>query len=722
MAVQQEIKSQLAKLLATEDLVVEHKQVETAQFNVQTRVLTLPIWDKASNDVYDMLVGHEVGHALFTPDEDWTEKVKIPQQFVNVCEDVRIEKLMKRKYMGIAKTFYRGYNELNDKDFFQIEDEDITKFNLADRINLFYKVGSFVDLVFSDTEKKIVDLVGSAETFDQMLDAAVTLYDYCKQQQEQQQKVANIDAHNQEKQDIKMDFPQPTEEDGEKEETEGKSPQSPQMDASGDEGGDLPEQSEPEYEPDVQTADSLQDNLQSLVNKDGVDSVYVEVPKLNLDNIIIDNAEIHAHADLHFIEQQEKANEILYREGISKNLYEEADGEYVKFKRDAQKEVSYLVKEFECRKAADNYARSTTSRTGVLNTAKLHTYRFNEDLFKKINVVPDGKNHGLVFILDWSGSMAGVMMDTVKQLYNLVWFCRKVNIPFEVYAFTQEWHRSALDSYERSSFKNELYDKKEYVFQIDDTFSLLNLLTSKVNSKTLEHQMINIFRTAASFNQNINTYYSYPSRLQLSGTPLNETLVALHQILPQFQKENKVQKVQCIVLTDGEANTLGYHREVTRTWRDGEDDTFLGCRRLNPQTSFLRDRKCGKTYAFGYDYHEFTDTLLTNLKDRFPTVNFIGMRLLANRDALRFAKCYHSEYSKEYATIQTNWRKQKSFIINNSGYDAYFALSASNLADDVEFEVKDDATKAQIKRAFVKSLKTKKLNKKVLGEFIQLVA
>ena len=51
MPVQQEIKSQLAKLLATEDIVVEHKNVETAQFNTDTRVLILPIWEKASNDV-----------------------------------------------------------------------------------------------------------------------------------------------------------------------------------------------------------------------------------------------------------------------------------------------------------------------------------------------------------------------------------------------------------------------------------------------------------------------------------------------------------------------------------------------------------------------------------------------------------------------------------------------------------------------------------------------
>jgi len=95
MTVRQEIKSQLAKLLATEDLVVEHKKVETACFNVHTRVLTLPLWEKASNTVYDLLVGHEVGHALYTPDEDWLKEHKIPPQFVNVVEDARIEKLMK---------------------------------------------------------------------------------------------------------------------------------------------------------------------------------------------------------------------------------------------------------------------------------------------------------------------------------------------------------------------------------------------------------------------------------------------------------------------------------------------------------------------------------------------------------------------------------------------------------------------------------------------------
>ena len=159
MAVQQEIKSQLAKLLATEDIVVEHKHVETAQFNVQTRVLILPVWEKASNAVYDMLVGHEVGHALFTPDEDCWLEYDIPQTFVNVVEDARIEKLMKRKYMGLAKSFYKGYSELHDKDFFELDGQDINSLNLADRANLHFKLCSILSVSFSSSEKLIISSV-----------------------------------------------------------------------------------------------------------------------------------------------------------------------------------------------------------------------------------------------------------------------------------------------------------------------------------------------------------------------------------------------------------------------------------------------------------------------------------------------------------------------------------------------------------------------------------
>ena len=178
----QEVKGTLAKLLATEDLIIEHRQVSTASFDVDRRLLTLPIWDRASETVYDLLVAHEVGHALFTPNEDvWG----VPMGFVNITEDVRIEKLIKRKYPGLPKTFYRGYQEMQDDDFFDIAEEDLDAMNLADRINLYFKVGSFVKINFSAEEQKFVDQTAAAETFDEAVEAAKAIFLYMKSPEEE---------------------------------------------------------------------------------------------------------------------------------------------------------------------------------------------------------------------------------------------------------------------------------------------------------------------------------------------------------------------------------------------------------------------------------------------------------------------------------------------------------------------------------------------------------
>ena len=120
MTVNFEVKGNVARLLATENLIVEHKQVDTASFNVEARVLTLPMWEKASNSVYDLLVAHEVGHAIFTPNRDWFKEERykdLSMDMVNVIEDARIEKLMKQKYAGLNRDFFMGYRELNSEDF-----------------------------------------------------------------------------------------------------------------------------------------------------------------------------------------------------------------------------------------------------------------------------------------------------------------------------------------------------------------------------------------------------------------------------------------------------------------------------------------------------------------------------------------------------------------------------------------------------------------------------
>ena len=709
MTVSHEIKSQLAKLLATEDLIVEHKHVETACFNVHTRVLTLPMWEKASNAIYDLLVSHEVGHALFTPDEDWLEKVAIPMQFVNVVEDARIEKLMKRKYAGIGKTFYNGYRGLNDEDFFDIDGKCVADFNLADRANLYFKIGNYVNIPFHTSEESLIlEKISNAETFDDVLKVAEELYLFCKKEKEEKDDNMPIppEVQNQMSESQNPSQSQKTQE------GRGDNPSGDSGGASSD-GGSTTGNSSPgdSGDPEVHTADALEGNLEDLVDSDSCENLYVEIPKVNLENVIASNSEVHSEIDYWFNLQQETSET---------NLFTKPDGDYVKFKRNAQKEVNYLVKEFECRKAADSYARSNVARTGILDTAKLHTYKYNEDLFKKVSVIPDGKNHGLIFILDWSGSMSRVMNDTIKQLYNLIWFCKKVSIPFDVYAFSNEWKGKNWDV-KNQNFDLQfpsMYQKKENLLSVNDDFALMNLFTSSVNGKQLEHQMRNVWRIAQSFNDFYCSAYSIPNRLSLSGTPLNEAIVCLHQILPEFQKKYKLQKVQCIVLSDGEANHLPYHVEVKRHW---DIEPYMGTRQLHGGVSFLRDRKTGNTYKVPYEYYAFTDMMLQNIRDNFPSVNFVGIRVLESRDASTFMKRYYDMYTDAYDKVYRDWKKLRSFTIKTSGYDAYFAVSSNSLSQNSDFEVDDGATKAKIKSAFVKSLKTKKLNKKVLGEFISLV-
>ena len=132
-----------------------------------------------------------------------------------------------------------------------------------------------------------------------------------------------------------------------------------------------------------------------------------------------------------------------------------------------------------------------------MDCSKLHTYRFNEDLFKKVTVVPDGKNHGLIFILDWSGSMAQCMMDTIKQLYNLIWFCQKVQIPFEVYAFSNVYRYVNYMKFQSAPVDHG--DKIENQFVIDDEFALLQFFTSGLKKAELEKQMKNVWRLAYAF-------------------------------------------------------------------------------------------------------------------------------------------------------------------------------------------------------------------------------
>jgi len=708
MGVNLEIKGQLAKLLATEDLIIENKQVPTASFNVDSRVLTLPIWDKADNNVYDLLVGHEVGHALFTPNED--PDPSVPKQYVNVTEDARIEKLMKRKYMGLAKTFYRGYQSFYRDDFFELEGENVDLMSLADRVNIHFKIGAFVPVSFTAEEQEIVDMVANAETFLEAQEAAKAIYEFSKKEKEES--VANVETPqlNQGSSDGDMEQQEQSPEETPNESSseggfDGSSSNSPgeDFDDESDNGDRLDDT-------DVKTDSILSDKLKNLVSADAMSNEYVDIPKVNLDTIINSNKKVSEYINNFFIQHLDDRKK--YNEDISP--YAQVDLEYNKFKNSAGKEVNYLVKEFECRKSASAYSRSTVSRTGVLDCTKLHTYKYNEDLFKKVSVIPDGKNHGLIFILDWSGSMTSVIEDTIKQLFNLIWFCKKVSIPFRVYAFTGEFNVVEYDEDGEAILPRNHYEAKENNLVVDSRFSMMEFFTSETSTSELDNQMKNIWRICWAAQKYVT--YSTPPRIGFSGTPLNESIISLHQIIPQFKKHHGLEKVNCVILTDGEANHLTRHKNVVR-----QEAEYLGRGRLN-ELCYLRDRKLGKTYKVPYEWYEFTNMLLTNLRDCFPGVNVIGIRVLEGRDFNSWARRYCGFVSGEFDRVQKEWRRERSVSISMSGYHKYFGISATALSQETDFEVDEGATKAKIKSAFMKSLRTKKLNKKVLGEFVELIA
>ena len=744
-----EVKGQLAKLLATEDLIIENRKVETAMFDVERRVLPLPMWEKASASVYDLLVGHEVGHALYTPVDNWKKDYPdLPMSYVNILEDVRIEKLMKRKYAGIVKTFFNGYKELSSQDFFELEENDVEEMGLPDRLNLNAKIGNFVDVPFSDGENYFINKANKTETFQEVLDLSIELFDYMKEQikdsmasnggeLDEEWKVGNDFSVGESSEGIPFQETE-SDQDGDSEETKG---QSKESQSTPDLGSDF-DTEDMEAASDITggehggletiTDKTLSDNLENLNNKDrpsSRDPEYCTIPELKLDNLHIKVNDIHSTLDDWYTEQQRRydLSRIEMPGRSERNVYQEVDNEYRLFRRSAQKEVNYLVKEFECRKSADAYARATVSKPGVLDCTKLHSYKYNEDLFKKITTLPDGKNHGLIFVLDWSGSMSTVLMDTIKQLYNLVWFCKKVQIPFQVFAFTNEWNRYSQYDPNNSyighySLPFEHHEVKDGQFIVDNQFAMLEFLSSDVKKKDLEHHMLNIWRTASVMDSrgrwNNDYFYQAPHGLSLSGTPLNEALVSLNSLIPQFKKKTGVQKIQCITLTDGEAHPISFSKRFT----DKDGNTWMGSRSSTHGSVFIRDTN-GKTHNCGDNYHELTGALIQQLRGRFTDVNFIGIRVLNKSESSSFIRRYSDWDQDKVANLQNQWRKTKSVMIENGGgYHAYFALSSSALNSDDSFEVKEDATKSQIKAAFKKSLSAKKMNKKVLGQFMEYIA
>ena len=721
----QEVKGNLARLLATENLTVEHKVCQTASFDTDKRILTLPIWN-VSDHVYDMLVEHEVGHALFTPNDDWTEVLKdVPKSFLNVTEDARIEKLMKRKFPGVNKDFFKGYKELHEEDFFSVQHEDVTQLHLIDRINLHYKIGTHFMMPFNDAEIVLRDAVGVAETFDQAIQCAIDIYNYEKREQEKEELQTPQEGNS--SVGMTPDSTQSAQGEGDEIEVEGQPKSQGDADQTeGDTEGESEEENTPlpigGYEAGdlyAKTDVSLEENLiDTTLNSDYQAPKYIEMPELDSKNHmtspdwVADKCEEWWNAERFTDPNYQFYNPLDW-------TY--VDAEYNAFKKQIGREVSYLNKEFEMKKAATSYARASVSRTGVLDTKKLFSYKYNDDIFRKVTRTKDGKSHGLIFILDWSGSMHECILDTYKQLLSLAFFCRKAKISFEAFCFASDTGEHLTEEYDDTSYSAKQKDNTIYV---PAQQVLQGLFNSNQNNAEFDRSAKTIFRIASVYVH--NRYYGWnserpnvpetsavPSILQMGGTPLNESLCILNDFIPKFRKQHGVEKVNVALLTDGEAQWS--RRWQTIDYRDGKHRTIT-CIEQNTQ---LRHRKSAQTFKTEGAYR-LTEAVLRYCKANHPYVNFLGFRLGTTRDIFYYLDRYME--SDKIEKMRKVWKKNRAVSCKVSGYDEHYFLCTKSMNADSSFDVDEEATNAEIKKAFQKSLKVKANNKSILSSFIKQIA
>jgi hypothetical protein len=704
----QEVKGTLAKLLATENLTVEHRRVSTAYFDVDKRVLCLPIWKTASNTVYDLLVGHEVGHALYTPNEDFTGAKK---SFMNVLEDARIERMMKVTYPGLRKSFFEGYKELWDQDFFGVKDQDPQTLSLIDRINLYFKGNP--DIPFADEELVWVKRAEKTITFQDVVDLAKELYDFCADKQEEKEcppMPSSKDGMQQ------ADGETESGDDGQSEQQSEEWPteSDPEKDHRNDRDftDDDAELEVPSYQggEDVDETKSVTDEalaqaLEGLVDDNAKEWVYLSTPDPKVDDYITP-----------FAVTQQKLFDYFYdedRDTTWKENVQYAVDHYNAFKKDTQKTVSYLCKQFEMKKSADEYRRAATSKTGVLDTNKLHTYKYNDDIFRKVTVIPEGKNHGLVMYLDWSGSMQHQLLDTLKQTYNLIWFCKKSGIPFRVYAFQSGYGMGDLGEKTPSDIQGEL--------AIASDFRLLEFFSSRQNKQSLEKSMQLVYAQVFAMG---GWRLSYLSEYTLGGTPLAEAVYCTRNIVANLKKVERVSKVNVICLTDGEANPMSYvHQfEDDHPYRAGEYKYQYLCHSRG-KIFFLRDPKTGYTRKISHHPYVTTKEIVSFYRE-ITDYNWIGIRLCSKGDLTKLVREFAED---QLVAIDKQWKKERfASIKDRAGFTESFFMPDKNIGmGSLDLEVKQKkevATKAELTRAFKKHMGSKMTNKTILNAFIDQIA
>ena len=740
-------KDLLAKLLSTENITVLRQPVATASFNIETRVLTLPIWKNLSENIENMLIAHEVGHALYTPFRDKDSKEfndnKLLHSWANVIEDVRIEKKIQNEYPGLKKDFVSAYKELVDRNFFGVKGRDLAKEQFINKTNLFYKAGYNCGVKFTAEEYNYIKEIDTCETFDDVMKLArkLTAYSITKNELEKQalQKLAALYLENGNG-DSQL---------GEELKGSLKDLLMDELDAAGNEVNGSESVANPNVS-ENDTPETIQDKFDKMLSKHTSNNEFVMVdynPKFVGFNPYVSYTKYMADVDNWLVIRKNKEDKEIANARSQGGLFEpwettedrirKASGEFKTYLQETKKEVNYLLKEFEMRKSANQYYKTKEHKTGIIDIRKLASYKIKEEIFKTIQSLPKGKNHGMVMLMDWSGSMSGVLKDVIKQVYLMTSFCKIANIPFSVLSFTngisENNPEKALTDAERDKVLGQRYipyddklspeennkRKAITVNQLDvEMFKVVEILSHKMSKDEYNKMGALLF----------SEVYKDVSDYRLASTPLNESLYYMIDFLPRFKKLNNVQKLSFIVLTDGEGHSLAPRR-------------FDSYSSYGSSASSIRRhlylRKNNKDYEF--KAYMQTGTLIKMIKDQDPNTTCLAFSLIKNNrryisQTLSTISCYSNggDYRNVDESIVIKVAKDfkelgASALKEINEYDEYYLIPVENLKPETlnianDLNSSKEKTASQIAKSFTKLLKQNRNSRFLLTSFARQVA
>ena len=758
----------LAKLLAAENIMIEHKPIKTAYFDVKNRVLALPMWKEMTETLYHMLVLHEVGHALDTPADGWKgaiDKVKDEensrigqtfQGYLNVVEDARIERKIKTKFPGSRKDFIDGYNWLHEQDFFSVKTKEIDSMTLIDRINLYFKLGTRIHLKFTDEERVFVRRAEQTITFDDVIKLAEDLLAYAKAKKEEEDNqqsttlddmVGEEDADGYDD-DFDADDAEESDESGEgeggEEEDDSSGENQKEGQSNSQEGGRNPKPLE-HGSIDSMTDRAMNDRMEELLDESltGREFRYIMFPKdLAFEPFTYGYKEVLGWVEKDFT--RGGTDMIGYRNFMLN-----------KFRSENNAAINYMVKEFEMKKAAVAYSRSKQAKTGVIDTNKLHSYKFNDDIFKRLSIEPTGKNHGVVSILDMSGSMSSSYRGAMDQLISLAMFCRRVGIPHRFYGFTSVISIHNDERMNRIASRVALKEKiaarlnKNFVFPTENEFDLLELFHEGMSLKEFNTMVGALLVSAARYGNGY--YYSretdeylsargYQSAydmiiskmgechdmeyFKLGGTPLNDALLVSRDLMRKFRKEKNIQIMNYICITDGESNNSMFVTNRRGYRNQLENNTFPSQSSRNVTTIFVDEETRMQTTINFTEGGIGVTGMFARMVRESEQARFIGFYIANGTYDIRNAIYRYLPYAEQEKAKNTMAKENSVIIPKMLNFDEFYLIrGGKNLeAQQAKFDDVKDMKKGQLTRAFISAQNKRGTSRVILGRFIEKIA